>query len=430
MNFLKKLTSFGAVCLLACGLATSVYAHDAKVAKFTGSAVVQLPGENEAKPLTVGMAIPEGATIRTSPGSEVFLEVFPGGIATIAAESTVLVEKLALVKDGDTITSQEALLDLKKGNIVSSLDPTKKAINHYGVRTPKGVAAARGTVYTATVGDQQYTIVTGLSGEVTITSSGGQAVSITPGGISVNGGDATTADQLDADTLALVTNAASIAVSAVATVAGDSATFGEGHADTAAGELSAALGTIVQKIPGATSQAVASAAAAAPGKATAIVEAAIQAAADGGQNVAEAATAITRAAVQGAASKASSSSQVGGEAQTIATAAARAATAAAPNQVAEIAEGVAQAAFQGGMAGAGQANINDSAILSILLSTVAGNGTIEGIRAGGGTLTPGTGQAIINGLRTGLSAQPPPSITTTPVTNVDLPPVSPTSPVQ
>ena len=77
---------------------------------------------------------------------------------------------------------------LKQGKVLSTLDPARKAINRYGVRTPKGVAAARGTVYAVRVDVMGSSIATmsAESSETTfsprfeITSAGEPSPLITP----------------------------------------------------------------------------------------------------------------------------------------------------------------------------------------------------------------------------------------------------------
>ena len=156
--------------LFAAGLlATVASAHEAKIIKLSGSATVSLPGQPN-QPVTLGMMIPQGATIKTGADGEVFLETFNGGVATIAKGSTVVVEKLNVTTENGQVTLQEAQLDLRIGNIVSTLDPNKKKINKYGVKTPKGVAAARGTVLSVSVDGLGGSSVTALTGTVIVTS--------------------------------------------------------------------------------------------------------------------------------------------------------------------------------------------------------------------------------------------------------------------
>ena len=99
----------------------------------------------------VGDKLPEGATIITSPASTVEVQTFTGAVASIEANTTVVLEKLSVTTSGGAVTKQTALLNLKVGSILSTIDPANHNINDYGIRTPKGVAAARGTVYKVTV---------------------------------------------------------------------------------------------------------------------------------------------------------------------------------------------------------------------------------------------------------------------------------------
>lgn len=254
MKAFSKISFWLVAVLLASGFATRAVGHEAKIVKVVGSATVQLPGG--AQPAERGMMVPEGATITTGPNAQVFLEVFSGGMATIAESSTVSVEKLAVEKNGDTVTSQEAMLDLKKGTVLSTLDPSKKAINHYGVRTPKGVAAARGTVYTVTVGDDEFTVETTLSGEVIITNlTTNETVSVASGSVSVTDNNTTqvlTGRQVAADPAlnATVTRAVAIAAAVLSVVDNDpNGEFTTEQSNTAKGELQTLRATVARDLP-------------------------------------------------------------------------------------------------------------------------------------------------------------------------------------
>ena len=174
-------------------LAGNLAAQEAKILKIVGSgtATVTLPNGTKIA-AKEGASIPVSAQIETDGAAELYIEAMPGAIATIKKNSRVTVETLA---------AGSAILALKQGNVVSQLDPARSAGRSYGVRTPKGVAASRGTVYTVAVNGENYTVVTGL-GTVTITPTGGGAsISVGPGGISmstVNGGAVTTAAALQA----------------------------------------------------------------------------------------------------------------------------------------------------------------------------------------------------------------------------------------
>ena len=253
MNALRKISFWLVAALFASGFTARAFGHDAKVLRLVGTAEIQMPGQSEFTPLDKDAMVPQGATIRTGANSQVFLQVFSGGIAAITENSTVSVEKLALEKDGDTVTSQEAMLDLKQGNIVSTLDPTKKAINHYGIRTPKGVAAARGTTYTVTVGADHYTVVTTLSGDVTITNlTTGESVAVTAGTVSVNGSGPLTRTQVSSNPTvnALVVRSVAIAAAALAQVQDNAGgDFSANESRVAGGELTTLRATVATSLP-------------------------------------------------------------------------------------------------------------------------------------------------------------------------------------
>src|SRR5262249_41930380 len=91
---------------------------------------------------------------------------------------------------GEVVMSRSAILDLKKGTVVSLIDPAKRNVNHYAIRTPKGLAQAHGTSFAVSVGDSDmsvaapadtgtFTTPTGATyaisaGNVTIPPAGGQ----------------------------------------------------------------------------------------------------------------------------------------------------------------------------------------------------------------------------------------------------------------
>ncbi|MBP6507195.1 MAG: FecR domain-containing protein [Opitutaceae bacterium] len=155
--------------------AAEAQATEAKVIKVTGSATALLPGQSGAVAITQGMNLPVGSSITTDAGATVDIQALAGALTTIRQNSTVVIEELSVNKNGEgVVTKQTAMLNLKSGNLASALDPAMKRINNYGVRTPKGVAAARGTVYTVSVTLTTTTVAT-LSGTVTLTPVGGGA---------------------------------------------------------------------------------------------------------------------------------------------------------------------------------------------------------------------------------------------------------------
>jgi hypothetical protein len=107
--------------------------------------------------------------------------------------------------------------------LVANLDPAKRGIHDYGVRTPKGVAAARGTNYTVSV-DGVDVMVTVVGGEVSFNIPElPQPVSLTPGTASTGGAAQTLAQAVSSSpaAAAAISRAMQAAATVVATLAAD-----------------------------------------------------------------------------------------------------------------------------------------------------------------------------------------------------------------
>lgn len=148
---------------------------EAVVLNVTGNAKAVVPGQ-EAKAVKVGDKFPQGTVIETEDGSVVDLQMFSGGKATIKQKSRVDLSKLSLTTEDGVITKQTAEINLSVGTVVSSLDPAKKAINDYSIRTPRGVAAARGTVFEVSVAPAGQVIVYVVRGRIEFKDKEGNSV--------------------------------------------------------------------------------------------------------------------------------------------------------------------------------------------------------------------------------------------------------------
>jgi len=154
---------------------------EAFVASMSGSATVTAPGSTTAVPLVIGQTLPEGSTVTTAEGGSVLIQSHKGMETGLGSKATAVIGSHSVSADG----VRTAVIDLKEGTVVSVLDPSKRATNNYAVRTAKGVAAARGTVYTTTVtlssGGQVTVTVNTLTGAVSFAIAGGQTVSVAAG---------------------------------------------------------------------------------------------------------------------------------------------------------------------------------------------------------------------------------------------------------
>ena len=173
--FLAAIVSLTAVCAHAAEAVS-----EAVVLKVTGAAQATLPGKAPVD-IKAGDKLPQGTIITTPASAEVEIQVFSGNITTIKPSTSATLNKLSITTSNGAVTKQTAEVGLKVGSVIANLDPSKKAINDYSVRTPKGVASARGTIYQVTVslnGTVRTYVTTGV---VVFVNAQGQAITVPPG---------------------------------------------------------------------------------------------------------------------------------------------------------------------------------------------------------------------------------------------------------
>ncbi|HTZ20146.1 MAG TPA: hypothetical protein VMC06_04620, partial [Opitutaceae bacterium] len=110
---LRNLCKFGLACAIILTVPT-LRAADATLLKKTGS-VTMTPKGGQPTELNVNDKIPDGATVKTGPGAEAYLQPIDGAVATMKANTTL------------EIGTGNATINLKSGNLVSTIDPAKKA---------------------------------------------------------------------------------------------------------------------------------------------------------------------------------------------------------------------------------------------------------------------------------------------------------------
>jgi hypothetical protein len=157
------------------GLAVSAFAqstpNEATVARVTGTVTATL-ADGSTVAVTEGTKLPQGATITTGDKSEAYLVNHGDTTSVITANSVVEIAELSTTSSGGKVTELKTTLDLKSGNLVAKLNPAKKSVNQYSIRTPKGVAAARGTVFTVSYNGTSYSIAV-INGNVFIQPTAG-----------------------------------------------------------------------------------------------------------------------------------------------------------------------------------------------------------------------------------------------------------------
>lgn len=206
---------------LAVFMASLASAQTATVFRMTGSkaASILLPNAANETVLMEGQEVPEGSLVTVGSGTTLFLRTFQGAITSATEGAVFVVETVEVTADN----KEKTVIELKSGDLVANLDPAKRGIHDYGVRTPKGVAAARGTNYTVSVDGVNVT-VTVVGGEVSFSIPElPQPVTLTPGTASTGGAAQTLAQAVSSSPAAsaAISRAMQAAASVVATLAAD-----------------------------------------------------------------------------------------------------------------------------------------------------------------------------------------------------------------
>jgi len=247
---------------------TWLTAQQATVLRLIGASSVEVITMDSDTPQSFaqGEVIPEGALVTVPEGAKMFLRTFAGTITTVEGGSTIFIEQVETTTAGKEVTR----IELKSGDLVAVLDPAKRDVNDYGVRTPKGVAAARGTNFTVNVSGVGVTMnVTG--GSVVFELPAGGSIDFTAGEVLLPGSDVPI-PLSEAISNPTVRNSIRAASSALAQVAADPE--GTGVSATAA---TSALSTVITAVgetgdADALAEAAATAAVANPALATSVVE--------------------------------------------------------------------------------------------------------------------------------------------------------------
>jgi|GEM_PF-522642 len=138
-----------------------------------GDVKVAPPG-GEAAAAEVGQMVSVGSVITTGTGARAVLVTTRQSAIRIAEDSEVVVEALQ-----DSQVKPKVLLDLKSGSMGALIQPQAQSAMDFRVKTPSGVAAARGTFYAIAVEEgpdgEKKGFVQVKDGKVAVTPAGAQA---------------------------------------------------------------------------------------------------------------------------------------------------------------------------------------------------------------------------------------------------------------
>lgn len=203
---------------------------------------------SEQGALQPGSTLAVGGVLRTGGGSEVSLRFFDGTVTTVLADSEVTLERLEAQTSGGKNLKETTVLNLGRGTVVASLDPAKKDITSFSVRTPRGVAIARGTVFAVRVTqDKSGATVGTMSGTVTYVTDRGE-VTVSFGQVS-SGSNAMTVEAAVAADPSLASVFGEAAVAVAGAIGQGAITNTDGTPNLAAAVLAAVVKVAVEANP-------------------------------------------------------------------------------------------------------------------------------------------------------------------------------------
>ncbi len=179
---------------LTLALALSLPAQTVRVLLVAGTADITPTGETVARPIVKGEAVTAGSTITTGADGRVVLTPMPGVKSIITPNSTITLESVSETPGAHATTAYQATLDLKVGAVVSDLNKPADATYDYSIRTPRGLAGARGTTFTVGVNPAGIATVVVAHGTISLTFTDGRTASLTPGKVSITKPDGTTVE--------------------------------------------------------------------------------------------------------------------------------------------------------------------------------------------------------------------------------------------
>jgi hypothetical protein len=126
---------------------------DGTAKSVSGKVEFTAPGSTQFSPLKVGQILPVGSVIKTAADGVAIIVTVPGAAVRIGPDSTLAITEMDFEKTGEKITKRKATLDLKSGTLSALIEHNTPDATDFKIKTPQGIAAARGTFYGVTVVD-------------------------------------------------------------------------------------------------------------------------------------------------------------------------------------------------------------------------------------------------------------------------------------
>ena len=112
-------------------------------------------GGGKYESLSSGQSLGMGSTIRTGSDGVAIVATVPGAAVRVGPGSVIVLNELDFAKSGEKITNRKAVLDLKSGTVSALIEHNAPETTSFIIKTPQGIAAARGTFFAVSVADGQ-----------------------------------------------------------------------------------------------------------------------------------------------------------------------------------------------------------------------------------------------------------------------------------
>lgn len=137
------------VAILALGFEHGFAAESSGSVSVAVGKVTLVPlGGGAETPLKVGDPVPVGSTVKTGAASRAVIKTTKQSAIRIAENSQAVFMELV-----DSDTAPKVLVDLKSGSLGALIQPQAQSTMDFKVKTPSGIAAARGTMFAVAVED-------------------------------------------------------------------------------------------------------------------------------------------------------------------------------------------------------------------------------------------------------------------------------------
>ena len=170
---------------LALLLAVNLPAQTVRVIFVSGHAELQRPDEAAAHAVVKGESVIIGTRISTGADGRVVLTPMPGVKSMIAPNTIIVLESASDTQTSPTEVKHQAVIDLKVGSVVSDLNKQPGATFDYSIRTPRGLAGARGTTFSVELNPAGIQTIVVSHGTITLSLADGRTVSLTMGQASI-----------------------------------------------------------------------------------------------------------------------------------------------------------------------------------------------------------------------------------------------------